>query len=460
MYEPVTPALFAITASRGRWQAADHLLMLSDKLVQIAAGKLKRLMVFMPPRHGKSEMISKYFPAWYLGHHPDHRIILSSYEADFAASWGWKARNIIEEYGRDIFGISVASDSSARNRWDIANHDGGMNTAGAGGPITGKGAHLFLIDDPIKNSEEAHSEVKRDKLWEWYQSTAYTRLEPEGAIILIQTRWHQDDLGGRLLNEMERGGEQWEVLNFPAIAEENDILGRKIGDPLWSERYNLQSLENIRETVGQYYWYAMYQQSPYTKTGGMFERAWFEIVDTVPPGRQVRFWDLAATEAKQGSDPDWTVGVLMVESSGSYYIKDVVRVRKKPGDVEALIKQTAQMDGIETQIYMEQEPGSSGKGVIATYAKLLSGYAFYGVPSTGSKMVRAQPLSAAASRGDVKVVNAVWLNAFLSELELFPNGAHDDQVDAAAGAFLQLNAPNEIVDLSDTFEGYFVNSRG
>ena len=195
-------------------------------------------------------------------------------------------------------------------------------------------------------------------------------------------------------------------------------------------------------------------------SGGMFERAWFEIVDTVPPGRQVRFWDLAATEAKQGSDPDWTVGVLMVESSGSYYIKDVVRVRKKPGDVEALIKQTAQMDGIETQIYMEQEPGSSGKGVIATYAKLLSGYAFYGVPSTGSKVVRAQPLSAAASRGDIKVVNAVWLNAFLSELELFPNGAHDDQVDAAAGAFLQLNAPNEIVDLSDTFGGYFVNSRG
>jgi len=181
-------------------------------------------------------------------------------------------------------------------------------------------------------------------------------------------------------------------------------------------------------------------------SGGLFERTWFDIVDTVPRGRQVRFWDLAATEAKKGSDPDWTVGVLMIEAGGTYYVKDVIRVRKKPGDVEALIRQTAQMDGIETQIYMEQEPGSSGKGVIATYAKLLAGYAFYGVPSSGSKTVRAQPLSAAASRGDVKVVNAVWLNAFLSELELFPNGVHDDQVDSASGAYAQL---------ATAFSGYF-----
>ena len=447
MHEFRSPAWFAYAASRKRWQPAAHLMALSNKLKQITTGNLKRLLVFMPPRHGKSEMISKYFPAWYLGHHPNNRIILSSYEADFAASWGWKARNILEEYGGDIFGVSVASDSSARNRWDIAKHDGGMNTAGAGGPITGKGAHLFIIDDPIKNSEEAHSEVKREKLWEWYQSTAYTRLEPDGAIIIIQTRWHQDDLGGRILGEMDRGGEQWDVLNFPAIAEEDDVLGRKVGEPLWKDRYPLKALEQIRETVGQYYWYAMYQQSPYIKTGGLFERTWFEIVDAVPSGSQVRFWDLAATEAKKGSDPDWTVGVLMVQAGDSYYVKDVVRVRKKPGDVEALIKQTAQMDGIETRIFMEQEPGSSGKGVIATYAKLLAAHAFYGIPSSGSKTVRAQPFSAAAFRHDIKVLNAVWLNAFLSELEMFPNGAHDDICDAAAGAYSQL-ALNTTLDES------------
>jgi predicted phage terminase large subunit-like protein len=180
-------------------------------------------------------------------------------------------------------------------------------------------------------------------------------------------------------------------------------------------------------------------------SGGLFERAWFGVVDTVPRGDQVRFWDLAATEAKKGSDPDWTVGVLMVSAGGAYYVKDVIRMRKKPGDIEAIIRQTAQMDGIETRIFMEQEPGSSGKGVVATYAKLLAGYAFYGIPSSGSKTVRAQPLSAAASRGDIKVLNGVWLNAFMSELEIFPNGAHDDQVDAVAAAYSQL-ALNVMID--------------
>ena len=247
------------------------------------------------------------------------------------------------------------------------------------------------------------------------------------------------------------------MLNFPAIAEEDDVLGRKIGEPLWQDRYPLKALEQIRETVGQYYWYAMYQQSPYTKTGGLFERTWFEIVDTVPSGSQVRFWDLAATEAKKGSDPDWTVGVLMVQAGDAYYVKDVIRVRKKPGDVEALIKHTAQMDGIETRVFMEQEPGSSGKGVIATYAKLLAAHAFYGIPSSGSKTVRAQPFSAAAFRHDIKVLNAVWLNAFLSELEMFPNGAHDDICDAAAGAYSQLALSSEIVDMSESFGEYFGN---
>ncbi|RLD17890.1 MAG: hypothetical protein DRI69_11370 [Bacteroidetes bacterium] len=188
-------------------------------------------------------------------------------------------------------------------------------------------------------------------------------------------------------------------------------------------------------------------------SGGMFERTWFELIDTVPRGSQVRFWDLAATEEKNGSDPDWTVGVLMVHAVGMYYIKDIIRVRKKPGDVEALIKQTAQLDGIETEVYMEQEPGSSGKGVVATYAKLLAGYAFYGIPSTGSKVIRAQPLSAAASRRDIKVVNAVWLNDFLSEMERFPNGTHDDIVDATSGAYNQLTLHAPITEALPTPTG-------
>lgn len=448
MHETVTPALFAITASRGRWTAANHLLMLSDKLTQVAAGKLKRLMVFFPPRHGKSELISKYFPAWYLGHHPDHRVILSSYEADFAASWGWKARNIFEEYAPEIFGLSVRSDSSARNRWDIVGHVGGMNTAGVGGAITGKGADLLLIDDPVKNAEDANSELKRDKAWDWYQSTAYTRLEPDGAIILIMTRWHPDDLGGLLLKEMEAGGEQWDVLKFPAIAEEDDLFGRKVGEPLWKERYPIESLKTIQSTVSAYWWAAMYQQTPYSQTGGTFKRQDFIIVEGGAQGDQVRFWDLAATEAKQGKDPDWTVGCLMSEQGGRYWIKDIIRVRSEASEVERVIKQAAQIDGINTRIFMEQEGGASGKSLISYYARnVLKGYSFEGVSSTGSKPIRAQPLAAAVSNGNVHLVMAAWNTAFLEEAEQFPTTkAHDDQVDAASQAFNLLYDPDEPID--------------
>jgi predicted phage terminase large subunit-like protein len=437
MHETVTPALFAITASRGRWAAAKHLLMLSDKLTQVAAGNLKRLMVFMPPRSGKSQLISQFFPAWYLGHHPDNRIILTSYEADFAATWGWKARNAFEEYVPGIFGLSVRSDSSARNRWDIIDHPGGMNTAGVGGAITGKGANLFIIDDPVKNAEDANSQLKRDKAWDWYQSTAYTRLEPDGAIILIMTRWHQEDLGGLLLKEMEAGGEQWEVLKFPAIAEEDDILGRKIGEPLWKERYPIESLKRIEGTVSAYWWTAMYQQSPYSRTGGTFRRQDFIITEGNAKGDKVRFWDLAATKAEQGKDPDWTVGCLMSELHGQYWIQDIIRVRDEAAEVERIIQQAAQLDGKETQIFMEQEGGASGKSLISHYARnVLKGYAFKGIPATGSKSVRAQPLASAVANGNVKLVSAAWNTSFLDEAERFPTAkVHDDQVDAASHAF-------------------------
>lgn len=420
--------------------------MLSDKLVQVAAGDLKRLMVFMPPRSGKSQLISQYFPAWYLGHNPDNRIILTSYEADFAASWGWKARNVFEEYGKDIFGQSVRSDSSARNRWDIVDHTGGMNTAGVGGAITGKGADLLLIDDPVKNSEEANSELKRDKAWDWYQSTAYTRLEPNASIILIMTRWHPLDLGGLLLKDMDSGGELWDILSFPAIAEENDVLGRNVGDSLWPTRYPIKSLEAIRSTVGAYWWAAMYQQSPYSRTGGMFKRSDFKIVDGGAAGHQVRFWDLAATDTKESKDPDWTSGVLLSENEGRYWIKNIIRIREEAAEVEKTIKQTAQIDGYETKIYMEQEGGASGKSLISYYARnILKGYYFEGITSTGSKPIRATPLSAAVLNNNVHMIEAEWNTYALDEFEQFPNGTHDDIVDAAAGAFnILATAPPQV----------------
>lgn len=203
----------------------------------------------MPPRHGKSEMASRYTPAWYLGRYPNRRVILASYEADYAASWGRKARDLLEEHGSSLFGVCVRQDSHAANRWDLADHNGGMTTAGVGGAITGRGADLLIIDDPVKSVEEAESETYRARTWDWWRGVALTRLEPGGSVILVMTRWHEDDLAGRILQE---DSANWRVLSLPAIASDDldDPLDREPGEPLWPERYDADALARRRQEMG------------------------------------------------------------------------------------------------------------------------------------------------------------------------------------------------------------------
>jgi predicted phage terminase large subunit-like protein len=412
-------------------------------------------MVFLPPRHGKSEFISKYFAAWYLGTFPDRRVILTSYEADFAAQWGRRARELIEEHGTLSFveKVEVMPDSSSASRWDIKGHVGGMVTAGVGGPITGKGADLVIIDDPVKNAEQASSKTYKDKAWEWYQSTLYTRLEPNGAIILIQTRWNQADLAGKILTDSEQGGEKWEVVNLPAIAEENDQIGRVVGAPLWPERFGIPELEKIKRTVGSYYWTALYQQRPTPQEGGMFKRQWFPIIDAAPVGLAAycRRWDLAASQNKG----DYTAGLSLGKKDGRFYVLDLQRARESPAGVEALVKQTAQIDGYDYKVRMEQEPGSSGKNTIDHYArKVLEGYDFKGIPSTGPKEVRAQPVSAAAEAGNVILIKGHWNAEFLDEVSLFPNGDNDDIVDVLSGAFTDLTQEGDTANIPDEMASF------
>lgn len=220
---PSSPAEFAVRASGGRWQLAPHLALLNRFLLDLAAGAITRLLVTMPPRHGKSEFCSKFFPGWFLGTFPDYRVILASYEADFAAEWGGKVRDLMGEFGPAAFDLEVNPATTASARWDLKGHFGGMKTAGVGGPITGKGADLLVIDDPIKNAEEAGSAVRREAIWDWYRSTARTRLEPGGRVLLIQTRWHADDLAGRILESAAESGEPWVVLKVPALSDGPDV---------------------------------------------------------------------------------------------------------------------------------------------------------------------------------------------------------------------------------------------
>jgi predicted phage terminase large subunit-like protein len=424
------------------WTLARHLSVIDEKLMAVAAGDIKRLMLCLPPRHGKSELVSHYFPAWYVGLFPDQRVILTSYEADFAASWGRKARDVLIEFA-SVFEVRVNQDSAAANHWDIYGHAGGMDTAGVGGPITGKGANVLIIDDPVKNGEEATSALMRDKLWDWYRTTARTRLEPRGAVILIMTRWHPDDLAGKLLKQMESDGERWDVVSLSAIAEDGDLLDRKPGQALWPERYNQEELAETKKAVSLHCWSAEYQQRPIPREGVLFQRDWFgePIFDYPHDVTLVRYWDPAAT--KEG---DYTAGALVAEKDGIYYIVDMQRVRTRPAGVEQHIRQTAERDRErgDVAIFMEQEPGASGVSMIDNYArKVLKGFPFTGDKTSGSKIVRAHPASSAAELGNIKLLQGAWITAFLDEAEAFPHGEHDDQIDALSGAIAMLTAENQ-----------------
>jgi len=248
---------------------------IAEQLERVEKGEVKRLMIFVPPRHGKSELGSIMFPAWYLGKHPEKEIITSSYSADLAQDFGYKTRNLVnsEEY-QELFKTKLRDDSKSKAKW-LTQEGGGYTATGVGGAITGRGADIAVIDDPFKNREEAESKTIRDKVYNWYTSTLYTRLEKGGAIILILTRWHQDDLAGRLLKATEEGGEKWEVIKFPAIATENERF-RKQGEALWADKYDLEALENIKRTVGVYDWSALYQQTPVASETQEFKEEYFK----------------------------------------------------------------------------------------------------------------------------------------------------------------------------------------
>ncbi|MFT8720610.1 terminase large subunit domain-containing protein, partial [Acetobacter sp.] len=248
--------------------------LLCDRLDAVERGEIKRLMVFMPPRHGKSELTSKRFPAWFLGRNPTKQIITASYGATLAQGFGRDVRNIVAspEFGLLFPGVGVASDSAARDNWHT--NKGGVYTAmGVGGGLTGKGAHVALIDDPVKDRQDAESPIIREAAWDWYRSVLRTRLMPNGAIVLVLTRWHPDDLAGRLLAEMENGtGEEWEVLSLPAICvSDHDALHRGIGEALWPKVFPVAELKNIEKSIGPREWSALYQQNPTPGEGTLFK---------------------------------------------------------------------------------------------------------------------------------------------------------------------------------------------
>lgn len=398
-------------------------------------------MILMPPRHGKSVLVSRYFPAWYLGTFPDRKVILASYEATFAEGWGRQARNVMEEYGPSLWGLTVKPEAARQAWWELAGHEGAMYSVGAGGPLTGKGAELVIVDDLVKNSEEAMSELAREKTFEWYRMTLRSRLHDGGAIVVIATRWHEDDVIGRLLQEAETGGDRWEVLRLPALAEEEDPLGRSPGEALCPELFRRETLEETKRAVGEWIFATQYQQTPFAKDGGFFRMSEIEIVKEIPnPETVVRAWDLAATV-----DGDYTAGVKVARGPDlNFYVVDVVRGRWAPAERDRIILQTAERDGRYVTQRFAEDPGSAGKAQTEALQKLLVGHVARFEKITGDKVVRAAPVASVALR--LKVLQAPWAKRFLSELEAFPNGKHDDQVDALSDAFEALKRARWLVE--------------
>ena len=389
----------------------------------------------MPPRHGKSEFISRYSTAWILGKFPDTRIILVSYEADFAATWGRKARDLLEEHGPSLFGIRVSGKSSAANRWDIEGHEGGMITAGVNGPITGKGADIGIIDDPVKNDQEAMSVTYQERTYEWYKSTFRTRLQRDGAIILIMTRWNENDLAGKLLAAQEEDGEKWEVVNLPAIAEEGDLLGRDPGQPLCPDLFTIEALRSIEKAVGSFWWASLYQQRPSPAEGGILKRNWWQYYRQTPDrfDEVIQSWDMAFKDTKTA---DFVVGQVWGRKGADKYLLDQVRDRMDfPATVQAVRSLSAKWPQARNKLV---EDKANGPAVIATLKNEIPG--LIAVNPEGGKVVRAQAASPDIEAGNVYLPDpsvAPWVHDFIEECAAFPNGANDDQVDAMTQALIR-----------------------
>lgn len=426
------------------YQDAPHQRAIEQKLEQVARYLLtdgregiSRLMIFMPPRHGKTQNVSRFFPAWLLGRNPDLRLILASYGATLAQRNSRFIRNLIDTdtYRTEVQNIRLASGSAAADIWDIEGYNGGAIAVGVGGGITGHGGNLIVIDDPVKSRAEAESETYRERTYDWYVNDLLTRLEePGGAIVLMLTRWHTDDLAGRLLTDE---ADLWDILSLPALAEADDPIGRAEGAALWEERYPAAVLQARRERMGEYAFAALYQQTPLPVGGRLFDTEKIEVVDYVPEcAKIVRFYDLAVTEKTRA---DYTVGLrLGITSDERPVILDVYRAQRELPDVHEAIVQNAGIDGSATRIRLEAEKAGIVQLQFLLRDARMHRYAIGAVPPEGDKYTRAAPVAARVNAGRVMMVKAGWNRALLDELSTFPLGSHDDQVDALSGAYTAL----------------------
>ena len=412
--------------------------------------KIKRLMIFMPPRHGKSELVSRKLPAFIFGKNPDAKIISCSYSADLATAMNRDVQRIIDkpEY-HELFpnttlngkNIRTVTGSALRNsdKFEIVNHQGMYRSAGVDGGITGMGGDYIIIDDPVKNRQDANSPTLRKKVWDWYTSTLYTRLERNGCILLTLTRWHEDDLAGRLLSAMKKNkdADKWVILTLPANYElsgaKNYDIRTHEGEALWPWKYDENALRTMKATMGSFEWSALYQQKPQPAEGSIIKPAWIKyrhFNDFPRMDEIILSWDMTF---KDTDGTDFVVGQVWGKSGADVYLIDQTRRRMSFTDTLIAFKQLVQRNPQAKAKLIENE--ANGPAIISTLKHQIPG--IVPVEPNGSKLSRCYAVSYLFESGNVYLPypeEKQWVNDFVEEITQFPSAPHDDQVDAMSQA--------------------------
>lgn len=422
--------------------------LIDEHLVEVAEGLNDRLMISMPPQEGKSVRASRRFPTWMLDRNRDMRIALASYEHGIARRWGRVVRNDITEHPE--LGMRVRADTSAAHEWQLQDHDGGMYCVGIGGPLTGRAVDLLIIDDPVKGPKEADSPSYRDEAWDWWESVASTRLAPGAPVVLIMTRWHEDDLAGRLLREEP---DSWKVLNIPAVADhrpeygESDPLGREPGQFMASaRRRTLAQWRKIQHDRGTRVWTALYQGRPAPGEGLVFKREWWRRYDypqwveddgictALSFDEVLQSWDMAF---KDTDGADYVVGQVWGRRGDNAFLLDQVRGRLSFVDTCMKVRYlSAKWPQASAKIV---EDKANGTAVINQLSSTVAG--MIPVQPDGSKVARASAISPFVEAGNVYLPAPEvhpWVEELVEEAAAFPLSVHDDQVDALSQALNRL----------------------
>jgi predicted phage terminase large subunit-like protein len=429
-------------APQGLAPARHHLLLL-DRLAALERGDIDRLIVLMPPGGGKSFYVSTLFPAWYLANHPDHLIIAASHTFELAERFGRRVRNVIAEH-EPALGIALQPDAQSAHQWELTS-GGEYFAIGVGGAVVGRRGDLILIDDPVKSRAEADSETVRERTWEWFRADLATRLTPGAKIVLVQTRWHEDDLGGRLLAEMDAGGRAWEVLKLPMEAELDDPLGRAPGEPLWPEWFTAAMRADAKRDART--WSALYQQSPAPASGTYFSGDWLRPANSVPRREDMRIYG-GSDYAVTAGGGDWTVHVVIgVDPDDRLWLLDLWRGQTASDVwVEVFCDLVLQWRPVGWAEELGQIRAGIGPFLDRRQREKRAFVARRAFPTRGDKSVRAQSVRGRMGlQGLHYAASAPWRAEFEAELMTFPAGKHDDQVDALGlvGQLLDIMVPGQ-----------------